>query len=84
MLNENTSDSKVRGANMGPTSALSAPDRPHVGPINLAIRDISQYQHPLKLLNQYVHRLVCLVFTSLFTSYKRIDYVYIRLKNNFI
>ena len=26
------------GANMGPTWVLSAPDGPHVGPMNLAIR----------------------------------------------
>ena len=32
-------DSKVHGANMGPTWDLSAPDGPHVGPMNLAIRD---------------------------------------------
>ena len=31
-------DSKVRGANMGPTWVLSAPDGTHVGPMNLAIR----------------------------------------------
>ena len=31
-------DSKVRGVNMGPTWVLSAPDGPHVGPMNLAIR----------------------------------------------
>ena len=31
--------SKVIGANMGPTWVLSAPDGPHVGPMNLAIRD---------------------------------------------
>ena len=36
----NTSpDSKVHGANMGPTWVLSAPDGPHVGPMNLAIKD---------------------------------------------
>ena len=33
-------DSKDHGANMGPTWDLSAPDGPHVGPMNLAIRDI--------------------------------------------
>ena len=33
-------DSKVHGANMGPTSILSAPDGPHVGHMNLAIRGI--------------------------------------------
>ena len=35
----NNPDSKVHGANMGPTWVLSAPDRPHVGPVNLAIRE---------------------------------------------
>ena len=34
-------DSKVHGANMGPTLVLSAPDGPHVGPMNLAIGDIN-------------------------------------------
>ena len=32
-------DSKVHGANIGPTWVLSAPDGPHVGPMNLAIWD---------------------------------------------
>ena len=32
-------DSKVHGANMEPTWVLLAPDGPHVGPMNLAIRD---------------------------------------------
>ena len=36
----NNPDSKVRGANMGPTWVLSAPDWPHLGPTNLAIREI--------------------------------------------
>ena len=31
-------DSKVHGANMGPTWVLSVPDGPHVGPMNLATR----------------------------------------------
>ena len=30
-------DSKVHGANMGPTLVLSTPDGPHVGPMNFAI-----------------------------------------------
>ena len=34
-------DSKVHGANMGPTWVLSAPDGPHFGPMNLAIRVIT-------------------------------------------
>ena len=33
-------DSKVCGANMGPTWVLSAPGGPHVGPMNLAIRAV--------------------------------------------
>ena len=33
-------DSKVHGANMGPTWVLSAADGPHVGPMNLAIREM--------------------------------------------
>ena len=37
--NDVNPDSKVHGANMGPTWVLSAPDGPHVGPINLAIRE---------------------------------------------
>ena len=32
-------DSKVRGTNMEPTWVLSAPDGPHIGPMNLAIKD---------------------------------------------
>ena len=32
-----SSDIMVHGANMGPTWVLSAPDGPHVGPMNLAI-----------------------------------------------
>ena len=34
-------DSKVHGANMGLTWVLSAPDGPHVGPMNLAIREVN-------------------------------------------
>ena len=35
-------DSKVHGANMGPTWVLSAPDGPHVGPMSLAINVVIQ------------------------------------------
>ena len=35
----NIPDGKVHGVNMGPTWVLSVPDGPHVGPMNLAIRD---------------------------------------------
>ena len=37
ILEKNTPDSKVYGANMGPTWVLSAPDGPHVGPMSLDI-----------------------------------------------
>ena len=33
-------DRKVYVANMGPTWILSAPGRPHFGPINIAIREV--------------------------------------------
>ena len=37
MLSEGYPDSKVRGANMGPTLVLSVPNGPHVGPMDLVI-----------------------------------------------
>ena len=36
-------DSKVHGANTGPTWVLSATDGLHVGPMNLTIRDVYLY-----------------------------------------
>ena len=36
---ENTPDSKVHGANMGPIWDRQDPSGPHVGPMNLAIWD---------------------------------------------
>ena len=39
-------DSKVHGANMGPTWVLSAPDGPHVGRMNLVIRVAIRYCLP--------------------------------------
>ena len=44
-------DSKVHGANMGPTWVLSAPDGPHVGPMNLAIRGLLG-RHSIATLKQ--------------------------------
>ena len=34
-------DSKVHGANIGPIWVLLAPDGPHVGPMNVAIRVVT-------------------------------------------
>ena len=39
MSQQSVPDCKVHVANMGPTWVLSAPDGPHVGPMNLTIRD---------------------------------------------
>ena len=36
-------DGKVHGAHMGPTWVLSVPGRPHMDPINLAVRDGLRY-----------------------------------------
>ena len=47
-LNSNIPDNKVHGANMRPTWVLSAPDGPHVGPVNLAIRDNAHHIATLK------------------------------------
>ena len=46
------------GANMGPTWVLSAPDGPHVGPMNLAIRDGAQQNNdnrPMPMMHQISH-----------------------------
>ena len=40
MISDDTNpDSKVQGVNMGTTWVLPAPDGPHVGPMNLSIRE---------------------------------------------
>ena len=43
-------DSKFHGANMGPTWVLSAPDGPHVGPMNLAIRVPCPHRRAMDIL----------------------------------
>ena len=54
-------DSKVHVANMGPTWVLSAPDGPHVGPMNFAIRDgchgVSRHRQRHRLLVQHLCRI---------------------------
>ena len=44
-------DSKVHGANVGPTWVLSAPDGPHVGPMNIATR--APYRPPTRMCGAY-------------------------------
>ena len=48
-------ESKVHGANMGPTWVLSAPDGPHAGRMNLAIRVHNITSH---LKDQWGHMIV--------------------------
>ena len=54
---------KVHGANMGPNWALSVPDGPHDGTMNLAIRDINRkcdLTSTLALIALHVlHALLC-------------------------
>ena len=47
-------DSKVHGANMGPTWVLSAPGGPHVCPINLAIRVYIWFKRTRQCLTFFV------------------------------
>ena len=49
----NIPDSKVHGVNMGLTWVLLAPDGPHDGPMNLAIRDLLQIL-PDKIINMII------------------------------
>ena len=49
-------DSKVHGVNMGPTWVLSAPDGPHVGRMNIALRDVMLllcYKNEMILVDVY-------------------------------
>ena len=46
VISEMYPDNKVHGAHMGPTWVLSAPGGPHVGPMNLAIRVVSEWKYP--------------------------------------
>ena len=53
-----TLDSKVHGANMGPTWGRQDPGGPHVGPMNLAIWGTSLYWHHTlheDLINSWVY-----------------------------
>ena len=42
-IDKGVPDGKVHVAHMGPTWVLSAPDGPHVGPMNLAIRGSDKF-----------------------------------------
>ena len=48
-------DNKVDEANLGPTWVLSAPDGPHVGPMNFAIRDGNEVDGELVNSSKYMY-----------------------------
>ena len=65
----NTPDSKVHGANMGHAWVLSVPDGPHVGPMNLAIRD-GKPEDAIQLGNVlYSDSIASVSHNKLFVSY---------------
>ena len=52
-------DSKVHGANMGPSWGRQDPGGPHVGPMNFAIWDVqAAFVLSLMIRNKYEHFLV--------------------------
>ena len=58
-------DSKVHGANMGPTWVLSAPYWPHVGPVNLATCEVSLAQLMVGVTSIFImRRPICVTCTS--------------------
>ena len=71
-------DSKVHGVNMGPTWVLSAPDGPHVGPMNLAIRVVACHRMPAldgghsSEINARIYRTVDWHFMQYFVFVRRV------------
>ena len=66
-MNDSYPDSKVHGATMVPTWVLSAPDGPHVGLMNLAIRVVTgdaEYNLSVEVLKQ----IICTLFYVFFSS----------------
>ena len=54
VINDISPDSKIHGANNGPICVLSAPDGPHVGPMNFAIREVVRRESMLSLCTMEV------------------------------
>ena len=54
-------DSRVDGINMGPTRDMLVPDRPHVGPMNLAISDSHSVNGSHWHASMYHHNVGCRV-----------------------
>ena len=59
-------DSKVHGAHMGPTWVLSAPDGPHVGPMDLAIRETMDTE--TEILSLFLVITLCMCHTWTWSS----------------
>ena len=74
LLTDALPDSKVHGANMGPIWVLSAPDGPHVGPMNLSIWAITCTR---SLINTVLIRVQLFISCSL-ASNKCIYFLLIR------
>ena len=66
----NTPDNKAHGANMGPAWVLSAPDGPHVSPMNRAIGDVERHswmrdtQHHVRPSRCYSSLCSCQFYTG--------------------
>ena len=87
-------NSKVQGANMGPTWVLSAPDWPHVGPMSLAIWVVTHIVHGQgikatgkltlsHIINRYMyHVYLCVSSYVLFCVQHQILYQMLMFKSN--
>ena len=73
-------DSKVHAANIGPTWVLSAPDGPHVGPMNLAIVVIDIDATSYVYIQQDL--MIMLMFRSIFHEKKRFSHFIISYLDN--
>ena len=71
----NSPDSKVHGVNMGPTWVLSAPDGPHVGPMNLAMRVYTTHTCTLLTTDEDIYCVLDINWRFLMGSYIVIYYV---------
>ena len=64
----NTPDSKVHGANMGPIWVLLTPDGPHVGPMDLAIRDFTWMECVIYLWTSFAPSAALVNYVSIGSS----------------
>ena len=73
-------DSKVHGANIGPTWVLSARDGPHVGPVNLAIGDVFLWQCIFLSEKQFLYdyQQIYLMLRESWTSHCSSSYLWYR------